>query len=161
MAPAPSGECEGGGSEISTIHGTVISVDGAGILIRGPSGSGKSDLALRMIDGGAHLVADDRVVLVHIRGALEARAPKALQGMIEVRGLGVISLPESKVEPVVKIELVVDLSSSRDDIERMPEALRVELDGVELRRLRLWPFEASAPAKVRLAIRPKSENITT
>jgi HPr kinase/phosphorylase len=158
---APMGGCEDGGSGIATIHGTAISVEGVGVLIRGPSGSGKSDLALRMIDGGAHLVADDRVVIEHVNGALEARAPKALQGMIEVRGLGIVSLLESMVAPVARIELVVDLSESRADIERMPEAERVDLEVVEIRRLRLWPFEASAAAKVRLAIRLKSETITT
>jgi HPr kinase/phosphorylase len=161
MATTPPGGRDGGGSDVAAIHGTAISVDGVGVLIRGPSGSGKSDLALRMIDCGAYLVADDRIILEPIDGALEARGPVTLQGKIEVRGLGVVSLPETKVAPVVKIELVVDLSESRDEIERMPEALPVELDGVELPRLRLWPFEASAVAKVRLAIRLKSENINT
>ena len=64
------------------VHATCIAVDGLGVLLRGPSGSGKSDLALRLIDGGAMLIADDQVVLEAIGGVLFARPPDILAGKI-------------------------------------------------------------------------------
>ena len=75
------------------VHGTCVDLDGRGILLRGPSGSGKSDLALRLIDGGARLVADDQVELRRDGHRVLARAPITLSGRMEVRGLGIVPLP--------------------------------------------------------------------
>jgi hypothetical protein len=75
------------------IHAGCVAIGRAGILLLGKSGAGKSDLALRLIDGGAELVADDRSELYVARGRLCARAPASIAGLIEVRGLGVIALP--------------------------------------------------------------------
>ena len=134
------------------IHGTVVALDGRGVLLRGPPGAGKSDLALRLIDRGARLVADDRVELSAGRGRVLAWAPPALAGLIEVRGLGVVSVPHRKAAEIV---LVVDLVKP-ERIERMPGSgrgpERCVLAGRSLPRLRLAPFEASAPVKLRLAL---------
>lgn len=134
---------------METLHGTVVDIDGAGVLLRGPSGSGKSDLALRLIDGGAVLVADDRVVLSEQAGSVQASAPETIHGKLEVRGIGIVTLP---AEPVSVLRLVIDLVEGHA-VERLPKAAETVLLGVTLPVLRLAPFEASASSKVRLALR--------
>ena len=130
------------------IHGTCVDLSGTGVLLRGPSGSGKSDLALRLIDGGAALVADDRVELAARDGSLMAAAPANLAGMIEVRGMGIMAVPSI---PRSAIGLVVDLVHE-DALERMPERMVCSLLGVDLPLMRLDAKSASAAAKVRLAV---------
>ncbi len=130
------------------IHGTCVEVSGTGVLLRGPSGSGKSDLALRLIDGGAHLVADDRVDLAVRNGFLTASAPAALAGMIEVRGLGVMRM---SAVPRTFISLIIVLVE-RDAVERMPEPMTCRLLGVEAPLMHLHGKSASAAAWVRLAV---------
>ena len=132
---------------MALVHGTCIDVAGAGVLLRGPSGSGKSDLALRLIDRGARLVADDQVEVTAAGGDLVAVAPTALAGLLEVRGLGVLRI-ETAVS--ARLELVVDLVAP-EAVNRMPEGQMAEIEGVALPLLRLAPFQASAAAKVRLA----------
>jgi serine kinase of HPr protein (carbohydrate metabolism regulator) len=140
---------------METIHGTVVDIDGAGVLLRGPSGSGKSDLALRLIDRGAALVADDRVILYENAGTLAASAPEQAAGKLEIRGLGIVTLPHS---PRAALRLVVDLVAPCR-IERLPKTAETVLLGVALPVLNLAPFEASAPAKVRLALRLAPQEI--
>jgi HPr kinase/phosphorylase len=130
------------------VHGSVVSLSETAVLLRGPSGSGKSDLALRLIDGGAKLVADDRVDLARKGAALVASAPAPLAGLLEVRGLGILKFPHLKSAPV---GLVVDLVPPQA-IERLPERQTCDLDGATLPLLRLAPFEASALPKLRLAL---------
>ena len=115
---------------------------------RGPSGSGKSDLALRLIDGGASLVADDRVDLEVRDGALSASAPAKLAGLIEVRGLGIMRL---SCLPRTTIRLVIDLVDEAA-VERLPEPLACSVLGIESPLIRLSPWSASAAAKVRRAV---------
>ena len=140
---------------METIHGTVVDIDGAGVLLRGPPGSGKSDLALRLIDRGAALVADDRVILSVDDGGLAASAPGPGAGKLEIRGLGIVRVPHLARAAV---HLVVDLVEP-DRIERLPKAAETVLLGVALPVLNLAPFEASAPAKVRLALRLAPQEI--
>jgi HPr kinase/phosphorylase len=141
------------------IQATCVAIDGRGVLIRGAPGSGKSDLALRLIDGGAALVADDGVELRAENGVLLARfppqAPPNLKGRIEVRGLGIV---EVGAGPAVRLALLVDLATP-ESIERLPENQAEVLMGIELFRIKLAPFEASAPTKVRLAVRQASRII--
>ncbi len=140
---------------METVHATTIAIDGAGVLLRGPSASGKSDLALRPIDDGARLVADDRTVLVLRDGIVEAFAPPATEGKIEVRGLGIVRMPDAAP---ATLRLVVELVRP-EEIARMPTGASAALLGVSLPVLRLDPFEASAAAKVRLAARLKPDEI--
>jgi serine kinase of HPr protein (carbohydrate metabolism regulator) len=131
------------------IHASCVAIDGAAVLLCGPSGSGKSDLALRLIDGGAELVADDQVTLTAEDGRLIARAPATLAGLLEVRGIGIVPFDALDSAPVA---LVVDLAPA-EAVERMPEADYCELAGLSVRRLTLNAFEASAAAKVRVGLR--------
>ncbi|MDP6707524.1 MAG: HPr kinase/phosphatase C-terminal domain-containing protein [Alphaproteobacteria bacterium] len=128
-------------------HATCVDLDGGAVLLRGASGSGKSDLALRLIDAGAVLVADDQVRLECRDGRLFASPPAALAGLLEVRGLGIVRLPH---RADAWVRLVVDLVAP-GDVERLPEDEEVEIAGVALPRVALAPFEASAMAKLRLA----------
>ncbi|MBL6851869.1 MAG: HPr kinase/phosphatase C-terminal domain-containing protein [Alphaproteobacteria bacterium] len=134
------------------IHATCVVYKRAGILLIGKSGSGKSDLALRLIALGARLVADDRTDLKVKNGALVATPPKVIAGLLEIRGVGIVETPNAAS---TRIALVVDLSGK---VERLPELRRYE---PPLRTRRAdWPhlialnaFEASAPHKVLAALR--------
>ncbi len=134
---------------MNRVHGTSVSVGGEGILLRGPSGSGKSDLALRLIDEGARLVADDQTELTHRDSLLEMSVPAPLAGLIEVRGLGIARVPHVTRVP---LRLVVDLAPDAT-IERMPEPRFCTIEGVSLPLVALDPFTGSAPAKLRLALK--------
>ena len=122
------------------IHGSCVARDGAGVLILGPSGAGKSDLALRLIGRGFVLVADDQVDISDGR----ARAPKALAGLLEARGLGIVRLPYVSD---VKLHVVIALT---DRTERLPRPeIHADLD---LPVVRLNAAHASAPECVALAL---------
>ena len=130
------------------IHGTAVEVNGAGLLLRGPPGSGKSDLALRLIsECDARLVADDQVEVSLRDGVPVARAPETLAGMIEVRGLGIARLDH---HPSWALHLVIDLS---DTVARLPEPRQTAIAGCPLPVWRLCAREASAVAKVMLAVK--------
>lgn len=133
------------------IHATAVALpigaDWVGVLLRGPSGSGKSDLALRLIDGGARLVADDQTEVTLKGGAPVLRPPARLAGHIEVRGLGIVPVPSLDSAPLV---LVADLVAPHE-VERLPALQSTLLAGQPVPSIRIAPFEASAPAKLRLA----------
>jgi serine kinase of HPr protein (carbohydrate metabolism regulator) len=144
--------------ETRQIHATAIALDGRAALILGPPGAGKSDLALRCILQGAWidgrhclatLVADDQVIVDPSGGGLVARAHDAIAGQIEVRGLGIVEVPNV---PAAEIGLAVELVASAA-IERLPEpGATWPLLGVEVPLLRVAPFETSAHLKVMLAL---------
>src|SRR3954453_4538767 len=139
------------------IYGTCVALSGLGVLLRGPSGSGKSDLALRLIDAGALLVADDQVLVEPGPGdAPVARAPADLKGFIEVRGIGILPVPVAETAPLA---LVVDLPPPETPAaaERLPESDIFLLLDRPMRRLSLDPFHASAVARLRLAARLLAE----
>jgi serine kinase of HPr protein (carbohydrate metabolism regulator) len=131
-----------------TVHATCIAIDGHGILLRGPSGSGKSDLALRAIDRGARLVADDRVVLTRRGESVIASAPSSLRGLIEIRGLGIMRM-DAAAE--AEVALAVDLTEP-ELVQRLPLRRDCDIEGATIAWMALAPFEASAPAKLRLAL---------
>ena len=99
-----------------TLHGTAVLADVNGLLIRGPSGSGKSRLAMALVDRGARLVADDRVHIAARSGRVIASTPARIAGLIELRGRGLIAAPH---ERSCVLRLVVDIVSD-DALERMP-----------------------------------------
>lgn len=139
-----------------SVHATCVDVGGHAVLLRGPPGSGKSDLALRLIDGGAVLVADDWTELTADGGgALLASPPETIAGMIEVRGIGLVRLPHLTNVPLA---LVVDLVPA-EAVDRLPESSSIELAGIAVPLVSLAAFEASAAAKVRLAVRRATGDI--
>lgn len=122
-----------------------------GVLLLGDSGAGKSDLALRLIGRGALLVADDRCDLMLAADGLHARAPRPLKGLVEVRGLGILHLPDREH---ARIGLAVRLASPAA-VARFPEPARYrpppELEAPESlwpAEIALAPFETSAPEKL-------------
>lgn len=152
MTPAPA-------IQTPSIHGTALSVGGAGVLLRGKSGAGKSDLALRLLDSPgygvgavllkAFLIGDDQLYLWTEDGAVYATAPPALAGLLEVRGTGLLTVP---FERRARLHLVVDLEHGPLP-ERLPDGpATVVIAGVTLPRLVLNPRLASAPAQIRAAL---------
>lgn len=129
-----------------TIHATTVAIAGRGVLISGPSGSGKSDLALRLIDRGAVLVADDRTRITGGDGRVLGGAPDAIAGRLEVRGLGILRL---ECDADVPLALCIELG---DEPERLPAPRTRTVGGVALPEILLDPRPASAPIKVELAL---------
>jgi len=154
-----------GVGEKSPIRGTLnhasvvalaIDQDGplAGVMIEGTSGSGKSDLALRLIEAcpwrRTVLVADDSVLISVEQDRIIARPPGTIEGEMEIRGIGIATVP---FRDMVRLRAIVRLSS---DINRMPdyeEASPTGAGGIVLPVLALDPFQLSAPAKLRYGVR--------
>ena len=159
---APSARTSG-----QTIHATCVAFGARGVLLLGPSGSGKSDLALRAIfDQGAKLVADDRVRLTRRGGSLIASAPPeaaavGLIGALEAYGLGILGLAAAQRRTSVPLLLAVVLVPP-GEVERLPgnwqaapsfeKSEGLEWLGLAMPLLRLAPFESSAALKLRLAL---------
>ena len=139
----------------ASVHATCVALRlgriWRAVLLRGPSGAGKSDLALRLVEAGARLVADDRTMLGRAGDAVMASAPAAIAGLIEVRGLGIRRLPRGQRLAKAPVFLLVDLVPAAT-IERLPEPTHEALLGIDLPVVKLAPFEASACAKLRLAV---------
>ena len=133
------------------VHASCIAFEGRGVLLRGPSGSGKSDLALRAVEAGAELVADDLVMLGLRGGQVWAGPLPQAGGRLEVRGVGIVRLPALDGAPLV---LIADLAAP----ERLPEPCFEPVLGLPVRRIRLAPFETSAAIKLRLAAHMASED---
>lgn len=130
---------------MTRVHAGCVAIGGRGVLITGPSGSGKSDLALRLVDRGAALVSDDYTDLTARPTGLIASVPAAIAGRIEVRGLGILTAPAA---PPCPVALVVAAGVP----ERMPDAATCAMAGVDMPMIVLSLLEPSAPLKVELAL---------
>jgi HPr kinase/phosphorylase len=135
----------------TNIHASCVALGDKGVLLLGASGAGKSDLTLRLIDQGAKLVSDDRTILFLAKGALHARAPASIKGLLEVRGLGIVKLP---VRAKVKIALVVKLGREgarlpEHGVYQPPAPLKPALLPPQIA---LDARFASTPAKIRTAL---------
>lgn len=126
-----------------TVHASTVSIGGRAVLIAGRPGSGKSDLALRLIDRGAVLVSDDYTIVSRSGKRLVATPPETIRGRIEIRGIGLVDMPH---ETAVPVALVVDID---EPVPRMPEPGRTRLIAdIAVPLFALAPHEASAPVKV-------------
>ncbi len=146
--------------EEALIHGTCLAIGKDGVLLLGAPGSGKSDLALRLIDAagmglsgvarGARLVADDQVAVRRADGRLIASAPQALAGKMEIRGIGIVAIaPQAHAT----LRLAVRLTPAAE-IERLPDLARARMEilGIAIALVLIDPEKASAPARIRAAL---------
>ena len=130
-----------------TLHASTVAIDGRAVLILGPSGSGKSDLALRLLDRGFSLVSDDQTIVRRDRERLVASAPPTIAGKLEIRGIGIVEMEHDDNVPVA---LLVELTS---DIQRLPDDSRERpILGVQLPLISIDAMTASAPSKVALGL---------
>lgn len=139
----------GAGPRLSaeTIHASTVALDGRAVLITGPSGSGKSDLALRLLDRGFTLVSDDQTIVKRDGDRLVATAPPTIAGKLEIRGIGIVDMDRVSDLPVA---LIVELTSQ---IERIPDDSRERLIlGIRLPLISIDAMTASAPSKVAIAL---------
>jgi len=128
------------------VHASCVAIGGRAVLLGGRSGAGKSDLALRLVDRGASLVSDDYTELRAAAGRLLARAPAAIAGRIEVRGVGIVDVEPTADVPVC---LYADLDSPP---ERLPDAASLRIADCEIPRIALAALEPSAPLKLEYAL---------
>jgi HPr kinase/phosphorylase len=160
MGAVASDAPSAGAPATQLVHGTCLVIGGCGVLILGASGSGKSDLALRLIDQPgrgtgpeimtARLVADDQVVITRRGERLFAAAPPRLAGLIEVRGIGIVTADHASE---AEVGLAVRLADARG-IERLPAEGRSQLVllGVAVPEIAVDAAAASAPARLRAGI---------
>lgn len=130
------------------LHATAVAIDGCGVLLLGPSGSGKSDLALRLIDRGAKLVSDDAVPVDTKDGLPILTVADNIEGKLEVRGVGICTVAHT---PTAPLRLVVQLAQH---VERFPQGnLRMTINDFSVPLAQIAPFEASAVIKLEYALR--------
>lgn len=127
---------------LAPVQGTAIAIDDKGVLIVGPSGSGKSLLALQLLQSAklaqlpAYLISDDLVYLARDDAKLILNAPDRLQGQIELRGAGIIS---RAFKPSATLNVLVEFV---DQTERLPDERQLTgvVEGVKVSRVRVMPF---------------------
>lgn len=130
-----------------TLHASCVAIDGRAVLIAGISGSGKSDLALRLIDRGFTLVSDDQTIVQKKGERLTASPPPTIRGKLEIRGLGIVDMPHVADVPVA---LVVELTS---ELQRLPADGRERMIcGLSVPLISMDALTASAPVKLALAL---------
>ena len=130
------------------VHGSAVAIGGNGVLLLGPSGSGKSDLALRLIDRGAKLICDDILHIEEINALLQLACAPNIAGKIEVRGIGICPMDFVHSAP---LRLIVELAR---DVDRMPPKYqRITIAGYSVPMFKLDPFQASSVLKVEWALK--------
>jgi HPr kinase/phosphorylase len=136
------------------LHGSAVllkSVDfpPSVVFLRGMSGSGKSDLAFRLIEAGGTLICDDQVAFERrLDDKIFAGSVEAIRGLLEVRGVGLLHFP---VADPSRLRLVIDLVG-REDVPRLPDLETVDILGVSIPRFKLYAFDISATLKVHMAM---------
>ena len=134
--------------KIDQFFATAVTYCGFGVLIRGPSGSGKSDLALRLIDDGAGLIADDQVVIKSVGQKLFLSPPDSLLGLIEVRGIGVIKIAYVRD---IRLCLIIELDPS-NEIQRIPTIEEELIKNIPVPVISMDAFESSVLAKIKIIL---------
>ena len=130
-----------------TLHASTVALDGRAVLITGPSGSGKSDLSLRLLDRGFTLVSDDQTIVRKVGTTLRASAPPTIRGKLEIRGIGIVDM---ECVDDIPVALVVELTS---EIQRLPDDSRDRpVLGIAVPLISVDATTASAASKVALAL---------
>ena len=133
---------------MNQFYATAVTYSGFGVLIRGPSGSGKSDLALRLIDNGAGLISDDQVIIKVVGQELYLSPPESISGLIEVRGVGVIKI---EYDRDIRLCLIVELDPS-NDVQRTPRVKEELIKNIPVPVINLNAFENSVLAKIKMVL---------
>ena len=136
------------------LHGSCVSLGSRGVLLFGKSGSGKSDLALRLLSRGAMLVADDQVTLHVEQGYLVASVHESIRGLLEIRGVGIAKYPVATRIPVM---LAVNLVP-REKMEHIPAPETYSALGINIPMISIHGYDASSPDKVIAAFRALVNN---
>ena len=139
---------------LKRIHSTSVVIDDNGVLILGDSGSGKSDLALRLIDNGATLISDDISICRKNSNNIYLYCPPEIKGLLEVREIGIITVPF--VERI-KLKLVVNLKSKNN--ERFPKDIYFKILGIKIPLIHIDGKNSSAVAKIKVQLNEISETI--
>ena len=128
-------------------HSTSVVIEDLGILIRGKSGSGKSDLALRLIDSGATLVSDDLTICKKIGDYLYLYPHLKTKGLLEVREIGIMTVPYIEN---IKLTLVVELVE--EEFERIPRMMSCSILGMKFPKIKIFGKSSSAVAKIKIKL---------
>ena len=139
---------------LKRIHSTSVVIDDNGVLILGDSGSGKSDLALRLIDNGATLISDDISICRKNLNSIYLYCPPEIKGLLEVREIGIITVPF--VERI-KLRLVVNLKSNNN--ERFPKDSSFRILGIKIPLINIEGKNSSAVAKIKVKLNEIRETI--
>jgi HPr kinase/phosphorylase len=131
------------------IHATSISINQKGVLLRGPSGVGKSDLAFRLISMGASLIADDYTEVSFKNDDLILSSPSNIQGLIELRGIGIVNIP---FKNKIVLKLIIDLVDKKN-ILRIPDLKSIKFENKEVPYYQLSAFECSTPEKIQFLLK--------
>lgn len=136
------------------LHATSVDLQGKGILIFGKPGTGKSSLALQLIDRGAILIADDQTILHYEKEKLVLKPPEKLRGMMEVRGVGLCSFPFNQQSCLT---LCVEICE-KEELGRLPESLFKEYYEIRIPLLKLQKDDPLGPIKVELKLYHKDRS---
>ena len=128
-------------------HSTSLVVEDSGLLITGEPGIGKSDLALRMIDSGAMLIADDITICKKINNFIYLFSPEETKGLLEVREIGIITVPFIEN---IKLSLVVQLINEENI--RYPENENCLILGIKVPKIKIYGKNSSAVAKIKVKL---------
>ena len=139
---------------LKRIHSTSVVIDDNGVLILGDSGSGKSDLALRLIDNGATLISDDISICRKNSNNIYLYCPPEIKGLLEVREIGIITVPF--VERI-KLRLVVNLKSNNN--ERSTKDNYITILGIKIPIINIEGKNSSAVAKIKVKLNEIRETI--
>ena len=132
---------------INEFHATSIVLEDAGLMITGPSGIGKSDLALRLIDNGATLISDDITMCKKVGNDLRLFAPKNTKGLLEVREIGIINVPY-----VENVRLLLIISLSKNNVNRVPKKRYKIINGIKVPVFGLYGNHPSAVVKIKVKL---------
>ncbi len=128
-------------------HSTSVVIEDSGILIRGQSGIGKSDLALRLIDSGATLISDDLTICKKIGDYLYLYPHSETKGLIEVREIGIMTVPY-----VENIKLVLVVELVKEEFERIPRMMSCNILGKKFPIIKIFGKSSSAVAKIKIKL---------